>query len=325
MRDDAGPGTLPSMTQPPVAAGELDVRRPFTRADAVAAGIDPKTLRTSRFRRIFRGVYIGRDVVPTPRIRAEAALVLHPETAFVSHLSAARLYGLPVPDSPEEHVSVLRQEDRRKRSGMRSHVARAPVRVAVKDGVRVSRPEQMFVELASMLALVDLVIVGDALVRTFGIDAERLRAWCATSTGRHARLARVAARYVRDEVDSPMETRLRMLIVLAGLPEPVVNHKIRDTRGRVRLRLDLSYPAWKLIVEYDGRQHARDVAQWRRDLQRREYFDDEEWKILVVTSEGVFVEPEQTLLRVRRALRSRGCPDLPRQLDDAWRAHFPTR
>jgi very-short-patch-repair endonuclease len=122
-----------------------------------------------------------------------------------------------------------------------------------------------------------------------------------------------------------METRLRLLIVLAGLPEPKVNHKIRDEHGRVLVRLDLSYPELRLIVEYDGRQHAEDTDQWNRDLDRREYFDDEEWRILVVTAKGIFREPERTLHRVRRALVKRGCRQVPRRLDDAWRRHFPGR
>jgi len=43
-----------------------------------------------------------------------------------------------------------------------------------------------------------------------------------------------------------METRLRMLlVVLAGLPEPVVDFRVRDSAGTVIRRFDLSYPAWK--------------------------------------------------------------------------------
>ena len=303
----------------------LDTRRPFTKADAVACGIDPKLLRGSRFRRIFRGVYVERSTPADAFVRAEAALVLHPAGAFASHVTAARVYGLPVPHCPEEHVSVLRQEDRRSRPGLRSHVAGADRQVLVHRGVRVSHPLQMFVELASVLSLVDLVIVGDALLKAFRLRAERLVSWCAGSRDRHAVRARAAAALVREEVDSPMETRLRLLIVLAGLPEPVVNHKIRDERGHVRLRLDLSYPHLRLIVEYDGRQHAEDTRQWNRDLDRREYFDDEEWRIIVVTAAGIFREPERTLQRVRRALVRRGCPGVPRHLDDAWRSHFPAR
>ncbi|MBY9075419.1 hypothetical protein K1X13_11365 [Nocardioides sp. WL0053] len=49
----------------------LDLRRPFTRADAVRAGISPRVLRTSRFRRIFRGVYVLREQPGLPRRLAE--------------------------------------------------------------------------------------------------------------------------------------------------------------------------------------------------------------------------------------------------------------
>ena len=81
-------------------------------------------------------------------------------------------------------------------------------------GVRVSGPHSMFLELASILSLVDLVVVGDALVRLGKATPESLVAACAASDAWHAAAALKAARYVRRDVDSPMETRLRMLIVL---------------------------------------------------------------------------------------------------------------
>lgn len=303
----------------------LDPRRPFTRADAVRAGIDPKILRTSRFRRIFRAVYISAEVPDSSRVRAEAALLLHPPSAFVSHTTAAALCNLPVPPDPLTHVTVLADRDRRRRPQIENHVATTQPRVATIGGLRVSHPFRMFVELASMLSLVDLVVVGDALVRIAKIEPERLVEACARSTDQHAARALRAARYVRAEVDSPMESRLRMLIVLAGLPEPKVNHKIRDEHGNVLRRLDLSYPELQLIVEYDGRQHIEREANWQGDLDRREEFDDDGWRILVVTSKGVYKEPGRTIARVHRALKARGCRDLPRRLSDDWRAHFPGR
>jgi very-short-patch-repair endonuclease len=103
-----------------------------------------------------------------------------------------------------------------------------------------------------------------------------------------------------------------------------VNHKIRDEHGNVVIRLDLSYPGLRLIIEYDGRQHAEDTRQWNRDLERREIFDDMEWRILVVTAKGIYKEPENTLARVRKALVNRGCADVPRQLSEHWRPHFPS-
>ena len=73
-----------------------------------------------------------------------------------------------------------------------------------------------------------------------------------------------------DGVDSGMETRLRLLLVLAGLPEPQVNVILRQPDGSWSMRLDLSYPHLELIVEYDGRQHADSTQQWKRDSRRRE-------------------------------------------------------
>lgn len=313
------------MTASHAEVTDLDLRQPFTRADAMKAGLDPEFLRGSRFRRIFRGVYILRAVTVSPFIRTQAALTIHPPTAFASHVSAAQIFRLPIPDHPLEHVTVFDQRDRRNRPGIANHVAGSPPHVVTYRGVRVSGPFWMFVELASLLSLVDLVVVGDAMLKMFKVPASRLVDECERSTDRHAIAARTAAAFVRAEVDSPMESRLRMLIVLAGLPEPEVNHKIRDEDGKVVMRLDLAYPVLKLVVEYDGRQHAEDIRQWNRDLERREVFDDNEWRILVVTAKGIYQEPGQTIERIRKALVNRGSSSVPRNLSENWRPFFPGR
>jgi hypothetical protein len=82
-----------------------------------------------------------------------------------------------------------------------------------------------------------------------------------------------------------METRMRLLIVLAGLPEPQVNFILRVANGKWRWRFDLCYPEYKLINEYDGRHHAFDTEQWMHDLERREWLDQDGWRIVVVVSE----------------------------------------
>jgi hypothetical protein len=301
--------------------GPLDLKRPFTRADAVAAGLDKKALRGSRFRRIFRGVYISADVRLTTKTRAEAALALHPTTAFVSHQTAAALRDLPVPECARVHVTVLKQQERAQRPGIACHIACSETLTERVRDIPVSKPLDMFIELAGALDLVELVIAGDAMVRAKLFTPEELRSFCAKTKRWHSRRARRGAAYVRAGVDSPMETRLRMLLVLAGLPEPVVNHKIRDSDGWVLRRLDLSYPEVRLIVEYNGRQHADNPEQWADDIDRREEFEDEEWRFIVVMSKGIFKEPERTIMRVANALRKRGVRLAP--LRDDWRAHFP--
>lgn len=301
----------------------FDTRRPFRRADAIEAGIEPRALRGPTYRRILRGVYVDADVPDSPQLRAEAVVVLiGKERAIASHATAARFHGVPIPALPDEHVTVLERGDRRRSSEVRVHLAKES-RLLCRDGVRVSSPTQTFLELAGMLTLVDLVVVGDDLVKRELVALGKLREFCESAEHPHARRAARAAAYVREDVDSPMETRLRMLIVLAGLPEPEVNRKLHNVEGEVVRRFDLSYPSVKVIVEYDGRQHIERVENWESDLVRREEIDDGGWRILVVTSSGIYKHPEQTVLRVWRLLRARRLAGVPRVPSDGWRAHFP--
>jgi hypothetical protein len=82
----------------------------------------------------------------------------------------------------------------------------------------ITAPEQTFLDLAAGLNLVASVVLGDSLIKAGRTSAAALRHAATTWHGRGAKLARRAACHVRDGVDSAMETRLRMLLVLAGLP-----------------------------------------------------------------------------------------------------------
>lgn len=301
--------------------GRLDPTRPFTRAQALTGGLSPATLRGGRFRTLFRGVYVAAVTPVTPELWAAAGLLLLPEGAFASHATAARCYRAPLPTMPEEHFSVLHPRHRRQRQGWRCHVCPRPDVVGL-GRLRLSSPCQVFVELASLLPLVDLVVVGDHLVRTGRTTPQELAAHCAASRLPHAVAASRAAAYVRSGVDSAMETRLRMLLVLAGLPEPRVNLTIRDVEGTPLRRYDLCWPEVKVVVEYDGRHHIERQEQWEADLDRREAIDADRWRLLVVVSRGVYQDPGRTVDRVWRVLRERGLPAAP---SDRWRAHFPGR
>ncbi|CAN5396284.1 hypothetical protein BH11ACT8_BH11ACT8_10210 [soil metagenome] len=301
-------------------AETFDPRQPFTRADLQRAGLRETVTRRVEHIKLMTGVWIHRDAHDDLSL-VKAALLIHPPDAFASHLSAAAVLGLPVPEHPFAHVTVRRPQDRHFRPQIKSHVTRRRRNVIVVKGIRTTDPIATFIDCAGWLSLLDMIVLGDALVRTFDVTAAELRRACDRSTDYYAGLARNAAAYVRDGVDSPMETRLRMLIVLAGLPEPVVNYRVYWENGVLRRRFDLCWPGIKLIVEYDGRQHAESTRQWLGDLERREEFDDEGWRILVVTAEGIYRTPERTLERVRRQLIARGMPGVP-PLDDAWREHF---
>lgn len=299
---------------------DLDLSRPFLTRQFRAAGGNPSDLRSAAYRALVRNVWVKTDAFDADSM-FRAALAIHPPSAFLSRVSAAAVLGLPVPDHPFVHVTVGKECERRFRPQVKPHVTKRPRDLVQVRGMPLTHPVETFIDCAGMLAFVDLVVLGDALCRRFRIAADDLRAACHASSAYYAGLARAAAAFVRDGVDSPMETRLRLLIVLGGLPEPDVNVIVYWEDGTWKRRYDLCYWRIKLVVEYDGRQHADDVKQWQKDLERREEFDDEGFRLIVVTAHGVYGDPETTLRRIRRQLVLRGWGNVP-PLKEAWRKHF---
>jgi len=247
-----------------ITAGDtrpFDPSQPFSHADARAAGIGLKTLLSSRFHKIFYDCYVSSAVPLSTRLRAMAALGISPPGSFVSHATAARIWGGIVSEASDVHVTVPPTAVRSSRQGVKAHAGVIGAAVTRFRNLAISTPEQTFLDLATCLDLVALVVVGDSLIRAGRTTAAALHDAALAWRGRGAKLARRAARYVRDGVDSAMETRLRMLIVLAGLPTPQVNFILRHPDGSWWMRFDLCYPSLKLIFEYDGRQHAEDDDQ----------------------------------------------------------------
>jgi hypothetical protein len=308
----------PTRRQPlpnPIAAGV-----PFTRADFEASDLTIWELRRAH-RVLFRGVYVSCDTELTLKLLAEAALLATGPDCFLSHHTAARLLGGIVPEHPDVHVSY--RGVRAQCDGIFAHRMKSRQRLITFRGLRMTSAEQTFVDMAHVLGLVDLVVLGDSLVRANRTTTEALLEVATQTTGPYSKLAKRAAALVRRGVDSAMESRLRLLIVLAGLPEPEVDHRVFDSSGNLLYRYDLSYPRWHLVIEYDGRQHADSDEQWFADIARDEQLDD--WKVrkLVVVSKDIFRTPAMTLARVTKAMHAVGMP-VP-ALSDEWRRHFPSR
>lgn len=166
-------------------------------------------------------------------------------------------------------------------------------------------PARTFLDLRECQLLVEIVVTGDALLRSGRSDLITLRA-AAQAPGRHCRTARRAAELIRERVDSPMETRVRLLLVLAGLPEPVIAHEVRDQGGGWLARVDLAYPELRIAIEYDGRQHLTDPRQWNLDIIRREVLERAGWTMIVITATDYYRRPDHTLGRIRDARAERG-------------------
>jgi hypothetical protein len=303
----------------------FDDGQPFTRADARAAGLPINELIGRRYRRIYHDVYVRAGTRVDVGVRARVAIGLNGSGAFASHATAVEIWGGVVPEPGLIHVSVPDGKPRSERQGIRAHRGTAGADLRTRRGVRVSAPAQALLEMASDGAdLVDLVVATDSLLRAGAIDLDHLRSAAITWTGRGSRVARRAASLARKGVDSPMESRLRLLIVLAGLPEPEVNHLVRDEIGTVTMRFDLSYPALKLLIEYDGRQHADDEKQWKGDIRRREALDRLGLRLLVVLKDGIYERPAETLDRVATTLRERGVR-VRTSYKPEWERYFPGR
>jgi hypothetical protein len=331
-------------------SSSFDRQRPFRRADGEAAGITPAQFRGPGLRQLFHGVYVDASVGVDAHLRATAALLVAPRNTVVARHTAAALWGGVAPPDWHTHVTTLRPDAvaraaagearRRVRGGGRGCSARARAelewgrmtvdgvdsrtstdhgRITTHRGLRLTDPTRTFLDLAADLDLVDLVVLGDSLCRAGRLTPDQLVA-AAEPPGRHRRLARRAASLVREGVDSPQESRTRLLVVLAGLPEPEVNLVFRDREGEVVRRADLGYRRAKTTIEYDGRQHAEDEEQWAGDIARREQFDSWGWRMVVVTSSGLWRTPDATIERVSSILRSRGVD--ARVASTEWRRYF---
>ncbi len=88
-------------------------------------------------------------------------------------------------------------------------------------------------------------------------------------------------------------------------------------------RYDLSYPAVRVAVEYNGRLHVEVVENCEGDLERRADMDEDDWRLVVVIGSGIYKDPLRTLRRVHGVLLARRMPGVPLRLGDGWRPHFP--
>ncbi len=284
---------------------------PFTVAQAAALGVSPDVLRGGRFRTVARGVRVRADHPDGLELRCRALALLLPTDAVFSHLTAARLRQLPVPGHcgplgwpADEPLEVTCPSRAVRHDGVRGHVGQVAEVRTVNHGLRVTSAARTWADLASRLGLDDLVVLGDAVLRHGWADVVELTAMAARPGRRGNRRMRAAIPLLEPRTDSPMETRLRLLIVRAGLPRPVAGRDVVVDGGWLA-RPDLSYPALQIAIEFDGDHHRTSRAQWQRDIGRRRLLEDAGWLLIVLTADDVLRHPELMVDRVRRAIAAR--------------------
>ena len=252
---------------------------------------------------MFRGVYRCRDDDPSLVMWVCAALLLLPKDAVISHVTALWWYGVEVGRQFPLHFST-NSNDRCEQRGIRLHRRRGRLRPRLIGGREVTGPERTFVDCATVLSLVGLVTAGDWLIHAGHTTLADLRAYAEASHIHGVVRARAVLAYVRESVESPMETLVRLMLELARLPMLECNVDIL-VDGRFIARCDLVYRAYKVAIEYDGMWHERAPKQRQRDLRRREELEAAGWTVIVVTSVDL-LHKKQIVLRAHRALVSNG-------------------
>lgn len=240
---------------------------PFTLAQAQTLGITPRQLRGKSWVRVSRGWYRWAGLTADGRLQlTPLAASMPPGSAFCG-LTAARLQGLdvPDPDRPEivvpDHCTVARRAD------ARVHKAKlAPGDVVWRDGVPVTSPLRTCFDLAGRMPLVEAVVLVDMALHSGLIGPAQFKSYVGKRRGvAGVESARRVLGLAEPKSESPMETRLRLLLLRAGLPRPSAQVEIRDGRGFFAGRPDLYYPDAKLGIEYDGENHrSRLIADNRR-------------------------------------------------------------
>jgi hypothetical protein len=129
------------MSAPANAPSKFNPRQPFSRAEARAAGLTTEMLLSRRFHKIFWDTYVARDVLITPLLRARALIRLVPSGSYVSHHTAAELWGAAPPADGATHVTLPSPSGRLVRQGVHSHYRKHPAQTTLRKGVLISTPE----------------------------------------------------------------------------------------------------------------------------------------------------------------------------------------
>jgi hypothetical protein len=238
----------------------------FRGSAAVAAGlVTPDVLRGPRYRRLLPDTSVPRSERPPDlALRALAAYRWADGRGVLAGYAAAELLGASC-GPPGAPVEIVLARTPRAHAGVRATRARLdPAEVVAVRGVRVTSAQRTAFDLARRGPLVDRVVAVDALANAHGFAPEALWDLAARHPGVRGvgGLGEVLAHADR-RAGTPMETRLRLVVVQAGLPAPEVQWAVQDERARTAVWLDLAHPEHKIGIEHDGAVHTRPDAVLR--------------------------------------------------------------
>lgn len=283
--------------------------RVFTPQEALLQGVPYCLLRGRHFKRVARGFYALSSVVVTELDFLAALTRKHP-SAVITHVSAARVWGLPLPSrlavwEPDAPVHLRNGVKRRGKivGQVRWGFGELPAddvvlirHVSSGTELRIMTRERTFLDLCKSLSLMEATQVADHLLR---VPREQFEARTnpystmdslRSAVRKHRKIrglpmARAALRHARVGADSPMETTSRLVIVAAGFPEPSVNKPITVLPNSLRTP-DLQLTAYRLAIEYDGVVHL-EPSQIARDAARAHERKSVGWSEIIARADDL--------------------------------------
>lgn len=267
------------MSRPPKIPTDLK-DGPFLGSAAIRSRLLTRAqLRSPCWTRLLPDVYCLRSVTLTNSVRLQALRLAAPPGTVITGRTAAWLYGAWSPP-PGHRIPLDCTPGPAARRFSCSEVNARRLRMPQDDVVLMpygDDPEEPGLLVTSKVAtcfglmrrsdLVEAVVWADTFRHQELVTEVELRAYAAQKVRwPNVRTVRLAIDLSHAGAESPMETRLRMILVLAGCPEPYVNRPIVDAEGKFLARPDLSYLDPDLGIEYDGACHLEPGRQAADDV-----------------------------------------------------------
>jgi very-short-patch-repair endonuclease len=268
--------------------------------EARAAGVTLSGLRGKAWRRLGAELYCWSGLREDPLLVLTAwRRVLPPEAVFAG-ATAAWLLGLDM--SPVDPVEIVVPVG----SGVRSRAALS-VRycqiprneISTLRGLRATTLRRTLIDLCLRLPAVEALVAIDMAVAASLTDPVGLVRYANASNGRAGARRLRSLATIAAPAESPMETRLRWLLIEAGLPHPEVQTDLRDGNEQFVGRADLYYPSARLVLEFDGGNHRERLVE---DDRRQNLLINAGFRLLRFTGADIHRQPDVVVAQVRAAL-----------------------
>jgi hypothetical protein len=266
----------------------------FRGADAVRRGLlTEHQLRSRAWARLRQDVYADARLARDHALACQGTTLRLPPGAVIAGRSAAYLLGIEHAATFTDDVHVIAPTTVRvsAQRGVRVHVTDLlPGDVVCDAEVPHTTATRTACDIAAWAPTVEAVAVLDAMTRRRLLDPAGLPGLLQQHIRRRgSRRAALAFALVDSGSRTPFESALRVRLVQAGVPRPVLQHPVPVAAGLI-LQPDLAWPAYRVAIEYQTHHLALLAAAG--------------WLVVHVPAQRI--DFAQVLREVRQALARRG-------------------